>query len=125
MRLDILHQQEKGIIKTVARQGYFSFETFVKSSGIFTKDFQNLLFYKFDFLYCRSNHRKYSLKKTALKNFVKFTGKHLCWIFFYKKVATHRSSNFIKKRFEYRCFPVNTAKFFRTPILKNFSNCVI
>ena len=27
--------------------------------------------------------------------------------------------NFIKKRFQHRCFPVNTAKFSRAPILKN------
>ena len=31
--------------------------------------------------------------------------------------------NFIKKRLEHRCFPMNFAKFLRTPILKNISDC--
>ena len=29
--------------------------------------------------------------------------------------------NFIKKRLQYRCFPVNIAKFLRVPIMKNIS----
>ena len=33
----------------------------------------------------RSSHRKCSIKKGALKNFVKFTGKRLCQIPFLKK----------------------------------------
>ena len=30
-----------------------------------------------------------------------------------------KACNFIKKRLQHRCFPVNIAKLFRTPILKN------
>ena len=30
-----------------------------------------------------------------------------------------KACNFIKKRFQYRCFLVNFAKFLRTPLLKN------
>ena len=30
-----------------------------------------------------------------------------------------KTCNFIKKRLQHRCFPVNIAKLFRTPILKN------
>ena len=41
-----------------------------------------------------SSHRKCSMNKAVLKNFVKFMKKH-------------------------RCFPVNIAKFLRTPILNN------
>ena len=44
--------------------------------------------------------------KKDLKNFEKFTGKHLCLSFF-----------FIKKRLQYMCFPVNFAKILRTPFL--------
>ena len=42
-------------------------------------------------------------KKGVLKNFTKFTEKHLCWILF-----------FIKLQFQHRCFPVNVAKLLRT-----------
>ena len=36
-------------------------------------------------------------KKDVLKNFPKFTGKHLCWILFFSKVAGLEACNFIKK----------------------------
>ena len=48
-------------------------------------------------------------KKGVLKNFAKFTGKHLCQSLQLK----------LKKRLWRRCFPVNFAKFLRAPILKN------
>ena len=35
------------------------------------------------------------------------------------KVTGLEACNFIKKGLKHRCFPVNTAKFLRTPILKN------
>ena len=35
----------------------------------------------------RSNHRRCSVKKGGLKNFLKFTGKHLCQSLFFNKVA--------------------------------------
>ena len=41
-----------------------------------------------------------------LKNFITFTGKQLCWSF-----------NLIKKRLQYRCFPVNIVKYLRTAFL--------
>ena len=37
----------------------------------------------------------------------------------FNKVAGLHTSNFIKKRLQNRCFPMNIAKFSRTPILKN------
>ena len=42
----------------------------------------------------------------ALKNLAIFTGKHLCWRFVL--------INFIKKRLQHSCFPVNVAKCFST-----------
>ena len=42
----------------------------------------------------------------ALQNLAIFTGKHLCWRFFL--------INFIKKRLQHKCFPVNIAKYFST-----------
>ena len=60
-------------------------------------------------------------KKGVLRNFVKFTGKHLCQSLFFNKVARLRSVTLFKKRLWRRCFPVNFAKFLRTPFLQNTS----
>ena len=46
-------------------------------------------------------------KKGFLRNFPKFTGKHLCL----------RLATFLKKRLWHRCFPVKFSKFLRTPFL--------
>ena len=48
----------------------------------------------------RSSHRKYSIRKGALKNFKKFTGKRLCQSLFLPAAL-------LKKRLLHRCFPVN------------------
>ena len=42
-----------------------------------------------------------------------FTGKHLCWSLFLIK----RTYNFVKKRLQHRCFPVNIANILRTAFL--------
>ena len=42
------------------------------------------------------SHRSYSVKKDALRNFEKFTGKHQCWSFFLIKPEL-KTSNFINK----------------------------
>ena len=47
----------------------------------------------------RSSRPEPFCKKGVLRNFAKFTGKHL----------------FLKKRLWHRCFPVNFVKFLRTP----------
>ena len=44
----------------------------------------------------------------VLKKIVIFTGKQLCW--------SLNAFNFIKKRFQHWCFPVNIAKFLRTAL---------
>ena len=63
----------------------------------------------------RSSHQMCSLKKVVLKNFAKFTGKHLCQSLFFNKVAGLRPATLFKKRLWHKCFPVNFAKFHRTP----------
>ena len=60
-------------------------------------------------------------KKNVLRNFTKFTGKHLCQSLFINKVAGLRPATLLKKRLLYRCFPVNFVKllrtlFYRTPL---------
>ena len=59
------------------------------------------------YLIHRSSHQKSSLKKDVLRNFTKFTGKHLSQGLFFNKVAGLR--------------PVNFANFLRTPFLHNIS----
>ena len=59
------------------------------------------------------------MKKGALRNFAKFTRKHLCHILFFNKVVDLRPLTLFKKRLWHLCFPVNFAKFLRTPFLQN------
>ena len=58
-----------------------------------------------------------TMKKGFLRNFTKFTGKHLCQSIFFNKVAGLRAATLLKKRPWHRCLPVNFAKFLRTPFL--------
>ena len=50
------------------------------------------------------------MKKSVLRNFAKFTRKHLCHSLFFNKV---RPAPLLKKRLWHRCFLVNFAKFLR------------
>ena len=55
-------------------------------------------------------------KKDVFKNFAKFTGKCLCQsLFLHENPGLPQTCNFKKKRLWHRCFPVNFAKFLRTP----------
>ena len=69
----------------------------------------------------RSTHQRCSMKKGVLRNFTKFTGKHLCQSLFFDKVAGLRPATLLKKRLWHRCFAVNFAKILRTPFLQNTS----
>ena len=53
-------------------------------------------------------------EKVVLRDFTKFTGKHLYQSFFFTKVAG------IKERLQHKCFPVNFVKFLRTPFLTKY-----
>ena len=72
--------------------------------------------YQLDFLKvvaCRFSSRPEVFCKTGvLRNFAKFTIKHLPQSLFSNKVAGW-DCNFIKKKLRHRCFPVNFAKFLR------------
>ena len=79
----------------------------------------------------RSSHQRCSVTKGVLRNFTKFTGKPMCTSLFFNKVAVLRpetllkrdsgtdvflrSATLFKKRLWHRGFPVNLAKFQRTP----------
>ena len=70
----------------------------------------------------RSSRLEVFCRRRVLENFPKFTGKHLCQILFFDKVAGLRLANLLKKRLWHRCFPVNFAKFLRTLFLQNTSS---
>ena len=67
----------------------------------------------------RSSRLQMFFEICVLKNFTIFTGKHLCWSCFFKKIFFGVTFfNFIKKRPRGSCFPVNTAQFLRTAIFR-------
>ena len=55
----------------------------------------------------RSSHLEVFCGKGVLRNFEKFAGKHLRQSLLFNKVAGLRTVTLLKKRFWYRCFPVN------------------
>ena len=63
--------------------------------------------------------------KGFLRNFVKCIGKNLCQSLFFNKVAGLRPATSLKKRLWHRCFPVNFAKFLRTPFLLDDSSVLL
>ena len=63
----------------------------------------------------RSSHQRCSARKGVLRNFSKFTGKHLCQVLFYNKVAGPEPATLLKARLWHRCFLMNFAKLLRTP----------
>ena len=69
----------------------------------------------------RSSHGRCSVKKGVPRNFAKFTGKQLCRRLFFNKVAGLGFATLLTKNFWYRFFPVNFAKFLRTPFIQNTS----
>ena len=60
----------------------------------------------FEFSISRSSRLQTFFKTGVLKNFAKFTGKHLC---------QNQPATLLKNRLWHSCFPVNFAKFLRTP----------
>ena len=67
----------------------------------------------------RSSRPEVFCKKGVLRNFTKFSGKHLCQrlFFFFNKVAGQRPATLLKKSLWHSCFSVNFVKFLRTPFL--------
>ena len=58
-----------------------------------------------------------SVTKDVLRNFTIFTGKYLFQCLFLNKVAGLSPAILLKSRLWHRCFPVNFAKYLRTPFL--------
>ena len=57
----------------------------------------------------RSSRAEVFCKKGVLRNFAKFTGKHLC--------QSLKAATLLKKRPWHMCFSVNFVTFLRTPFL--------
>ena len=66
----------------------------------------------------RRSCREVFCKKVILKNFTKFTGKHLCWSLSFNKVVDLMPDTLLKKRLQHRCFPDNFVKFFKNTFFK-------
>ena len=66
----------------------------------------------------RSSRPEVFCKKGGLRNFEKFTEKHLWKSFFFNKVAGLRPATLLKRRPWRRCFPVKFVKFLRPPYLR-------
>ena len=64
---------------------------------------------------CQKQLLEMFYKKGVIRNFAKFTGKHLCQRVFFNKVAGLRTATLLKKTLRHRSFPVNFAKVLRTP----------
>ena len=60
-------------------------------------------------------------EKCVLRNFAKFIRKHLCQSLFFNKAAGPKPAILFKKRLWHRYFPVNFAKFLKTPFLQKTS----
>ena len=70
----------------------------------------------------RSSHQSCSVRKGVLRNFAKFTWKYLRQVLFYNKVAGPEPGTLLKKRLWHICFPMNFAKFQRTPFHRTSLN---
>ena len=62
----------------------------------------------------RSSRQEVFCKKSVLKHFAKFTGKHLFQSLFFNEIAGLRLATLLKKRLWHRCFPVDFTKFILT-----------
>ena len=56
-----------------------------------------------------------SSEKGVFRNFTEFTRKHLCQSLFFINVAGLKPATLLKNRLLHRCFPLNFAKFLKTP----------
>ena len=66
----------------------------------------------------RSSQRKCSVRKGVFRNLATVTEKYLCQSLYFNKV---RPATLLKPRLRHKCFPLNFAKFLRTPFLQSTS----
>ena len=101
-----VEKEKNKIIKNMKRQVFFIYLSFI--IAFLVCFWENVWFASYvPCYYCVVPVGKHSNSRSqmfydALQNLAIFTGKQLCWRFFL--------INFIKKRLQHRCFPVNIAK---------------
>ena len=72
----------------------------------------------------RNSHWRRSARNNLLKNFAKFTVKHLCQDLVFTKLAGLRPATLLHRRLWNGCFPVDVAKFLRAPFYRTLpSDC--
>ena len=77
------------------------------------------IYWLFTYLHIRSSRPKVFCKKGVLRNFEKFTRKHLCQSLLFNKVAGLRPTTLLKKETLARCFPGDFCEIFlRATFLK-------
>ena len=80
--------------------------------------------YLVSFLIDRSSQQGCSVKKGVLKNFAKFTGKHLCQSLFLNKVVG-AACNFMKKETLAQMLSCEFCKIFKNTFLQNTSGWLL
>ena len=87
---------------------FFNIENFEQAGPniqIWLRLLHNIMIHKYYFLeLVRSSHWRCSVKKGVLRNFPKFTRKHLCQILSFNKVTGLSPATLLKKRLWHRCF---------------------
>ena len=73
------------LVLLLPRNGFFRWSSILIAQRTFACTGMGALF--FFILKNRSSHRRCSVRKSVLRNFAKFTGKHLCQGLFFNKVA--------------------------------------
>ena len=96
---------------------YFFIKLYYSSCSTFIS---SLNFQHCCFSFTEAATRGVLYKKGVLKNFAKFTGKHLCQSLFLIE-SQAPPGTLLKRRLWHRCFPLNFAKFLRIPFLQNTS----
>ena len=83
-----------------------------------TSTSSNILYGKCIFTHSEAATGRCSFKIDALKNFAVFTKKSICVGSLFNKITGLQAYDFIKKRIQHRCFPVNVAKSFKNNYLE-------
>ena len=78
-----------------------------------TKHLQCLVLSFFGEYLFRSSCPELCYENGVLENFIKFTGKHMCWRSCYNTIAKLRPTNLLKERLQHRCCLKNFAKLSR------------
>ena len=94
-----------------------SYLSMAKATPDFNKSFQQPpeVFFKKSHLFSYTDVEVFS-KQSVLKDFTKFTRKHLCKSLFSNKVVDEGLQLYLKNRLWHKCFPVNFYEIFKNAL---------